>query len=159
MRTASRSAPRCSRWRSRMTRFPVVNNRSIPRILLLAATACAVTAPNVLAQVTRIEIVSREPANKGAPFGSAGPYEIIRGRIYGEVDPKDRHNRIIQDIDLAPRNARGRVEYVATFAVARPVDAARASGVLIYQVGNRGNGDVTPNADGDISVGGGWQGT
>jgi len=125
---------------------------------VLTAIACAVVAPNVRAQVTRVEIVSREPANKGAPFGSAGPYELIRGRMYGEVDPKDRHNRIIQDIDLAPRNARGRVEYVATFAVARPVDAARASGVLLYQVVNRGNGDVTPNADGDISVVSGWQG-
>ena len=68
------------------------------------------------------------------------PYEIIRGRIHGEVDPADRRNAIIQDLALAPRNARGRVEYVATFALAKPVDLAKASGVLIYSVVNRGNG-------------------
>ena len=83
---------------------------------------------------------------------------MIRGRIHGEVDPTDPHNRIIQDIDLAPRNARGRVEYVATFALARPVDRSKTSGVLIYQVVNRGNGDATPNSDGDISLVSGWQG-
>ena len=82
------------------------------------------------------------PASAGAGRGAAGPYEIVRGRVYGEVDPRDPHNRIIQDLDLAPRNARGRVEYVATFALARPIDPAKASGVLIYQVVNRGNGDV-----------------
>ena len=48
----------------------------------------------------------------------AGPYELIRGRVHGEVDPADRRNAIIQDLALAPRNARGRVEYVATFALA-----------------------------------------
>ena len=78
--------------------------------------------------------------------------------MHGEVDPRDPHNRIIQDLDLAPRNARGQVEYVATFALARPIDPTKASGVLIYQVVNRGNGDVAPNADGDITLVSGWQG-
>ena len=83
---------------------------------------------------------------------------MIRGRIHGEVDPSDPHNRIIQDIDLAPRNARGRVEYVATFALASPLDRSKTSGVLVYQVVNRGNGDATPNSDADISLVSGWQG-
>ncbi len=65
---------------------------------------------------------------------------------------------IIQDVALAPRNARGNVEYVATFALAKPIDLSRASGVLIYQVVNRGNGTVTANADGDIVLISGWQG-
>jgi len=109
--------------------------------LILAAPAYA--------QVTRVEITSREPA---------GSYEVIHGRISGEVDPKDRRNGIIQDIALAPKNARGRVEYVATFALARPVDLTRASGVLLYSVVNRGNGGVTPSPDGHISLVSGWQG-
>jgi hypothetical protein len=98
------------------------------------------------------------PSGNDQPQGPAGPYEVIRGRVHGEVDPRDPHNRIIQDIDLAPRNARGRVEYVASFALARPVDRAKTSGVLIYQVVNRGNGDAAPNSDGDISLVSGWQG-
>src|SRR5580765_551408 len=126
-------------------------------ILFLSACSAAPAA----AQVTRIEIESRAPVaplGNDQPQGVAGAYEVIRGRIHGEVDPKDPHNRIIQDIDLAPRNARGRVEYVASFALARPVDRSKASGVLIYQVVNRGNGDATPNSDGDISLVSGWQG-
>src|SRR5258708_6066168 len=104
------------------------------------------------AQVTRVEILSREPANGAQPVGRAGPYEILRGRIHGEVDPGNPLNRIIQDLQLAPQNARGTVEYVATFALAKPVDVARSSGVLVYQVVNRGNGAVTAGPDGDISL-------
>ena len=69
----------------------------------LAALLCA--AP-LSAQVVRLEITSREPMSAGQPAGAAGPFELIRGRIHGEVDPNDPHNAIIQDLDLAPRNAR-----------------------------------------------------
>ena len=107
------------------------------------------------AQVTRLEVTSRAVAPVA---GREGQFEILRGRVHGEIDPSDRRNRIIQDIALAPRNARGRVEYVATFALARPVDAARASGTLIYSVVNRGNGDVEVSTEGHVSVVSGWQG-
>jgi hypothetical protein len=110
------------------------------------------------ADVVRVEILSREPANSGRSVGAVGPFEILRGRIYGEVDPNDPHNRIIQDLTLAPRNARGRVEYVATFALAKPVDMSKAARVLLYQVVNRGNGQVTIGTEGYISLISGWQG-
>lgn len=118
----------------------------------------ALTAAPVDAQVVRLEITSRELASNGKTVGAAGQIEILQGRVHGEIDPTDRHNRIIQDIDLAPRNERGRIEYVATFALARPVDPQKASGVLIYSVVNRGNGTVEPSAEGHISVVSGWQG-
>ena len=121
----------------------------------VAALLCA--AP-LSAQVVKLEIASREPMNAGEAAGAAGPFELIRGRIHGEVDPRDPHNAIIQDLGLAPRNARGKVEYVATFALAKPVDLAKASRVLIYQVVNRGNGQATANAEGDIALVSGWQG-
>jgi Alpha/beta hydrolase domain len=120
-------------------------------ILMLAASGAR-------AQVTRLEMLSREPLNGGQPAGDAGPYEIIRGKVHGEVDPADPHNTIIQDLMLAPRNARGRVEYVATFALAKPVDLTRASGTLVYQVVNRGNGTVTSSPEGHLSLVSGWQG-
>lgn len=113
---------------------------------------------DVAAQVVRLEIVSREAVDAGRPAGSAGPYEILRGRVHGEVDPTHPRNRIIQDLDLAPRNARGRVEYVSTFSLMKPVDLARASGVLVYSVVNRGNGAPTPSPEGHISLVSGWQG-
>jgi methyl coenzyme M reductase subunit C len=125
---------------------------AIPCLLLLGFAA------PVPAQVTRMEITSRELAGNGQAYGGAGQVELLRGRVHGEVDPNDRRNRIIQDIALAPRNARGRVEYVATFALARPVDASRVSGSLIYSVVNRGNGMVEPSAEGHVWVVSGWQG-
>ena len=116
------------------------------------------TASHASAQVARIEVLSREPMAAGQAVGAAGPYEIVRGRVHGEVDPADRRNTIIQDLPLAPRNARGRAEYVATFALAKPVDLARASGVLIYSVVNRGNGSPQTSADGHVWLVSGWQG-
>jgi len=135
-------------------------HRSRPRALSLLGVALliALRASIASAQVVRLEIVSREPMNGGQPVGRAGPYEILRGRIHGTVDPADPHNTIIQDLQLAPRDARGRVEYVATFALARPIDLSKASGTLIYQVVNRGNGAVAASPDGHISLVSGWQG-
>ena len=108
--------------------------------ILVAALALWTTSAG--AEVVRIDVTSREPMNDGQPAGAAGPFELLRGKVHGEIDPSDPHNRIIQDIGLAPRNARGRVEYVATFALAKPVDMARAARVLLYQVVNRGNGQA-----------------
>jgi hypothetical protein len=127
-------------------------------LLALTAAVCLSAAAAAEAQVVRLEITSREPMAGGQPFGAAGPYEMLRGRIHGEVDPADRHNALIQDLRLAPLNARKRVEYVATFALAKPIDMAKASGVLIYTVVNRGNGDAVASADGHVSLVSGWQG-
>ena len=124
----------------------------------MAMCAALLCAGPVSAQVVTLEITSREPMAAGASTSTAVPFELIRGRVHGEVDPADPHNGIIQDLDLAPRNARGRVEYVATFALAKPVDLASASRVLLYHVVNRGNGQATANAEGDITLVSGWQG-
>ena len=132
----------------------------LPRRTVLASLAIAaslLTAP-AWAEVVRLEIRSREVANGGAPVGNVGPYEIIRGLAHGEIDPQDRHNTIIQDLALAPRNLRGRVEYIAMFAIAAPVDRSKAARVLLYQVVNRGNGQVTLGEEGYVSLISGWQG-
>ena len=102
------------------------------------------------ANVVRIEITKTEPA---------GPsHEKISGKAYGELDPADPQNAVIVDIELAPRNERGKVEYVATFSLVKPVDMAKASGVLVYTVVNRGNGTAAANADGHVTLVSGWQG-
>ena len=101
----------------------------------------------------------------------AGPYEEIRGIAYGEIDPRDPKNALITDIDLAPRNARGRVEYRTTFTLLKPVDMTKSAGVLFYNIVNRGNhnGPNTWHVGGDPGDGflyrlghailwSGWQG-
>jgi hypothetical protein len=93
----------------------------------------------------------------------------LTGHAYGELDPKDPANAIITDIQLAARNAHGMVEYVATFSLAKPMDLAKGSGVLIYQVANRGraplataSNDAGALADlfkrGHVVLSSGWQG-
>jgi Alpha/beta hydrolase domain len=126
--------------------------------VVLVVLAVAAAAAHASAQVTRVEVLSREPMAAGQAVGAAGPYEIVRGRVHGEVDAADRRNAIIQDLSLAPGNARGRAEYVATFALAKPVDLAKASGVLIYSVVNRGNGSPQASAEGHVWLVSGWQG-
>jgi hypothetical protein len=114
--------------------------------LVLGLALLAACATSVEARVTRIVIDQKQsPAYEGKAFGSIGQYEILTGRAFGELDPKDPRNRIITDIEFAPRNARGLVEYVATFMLVKPVDLAKANGVMIYAVANRGN-RITPSA-------------
>ena len=92
-------------------------------------------------------------------------YQRVTGHAYGEVDPRLPLNAIITDLEFAPRNARGMVEYVATFTIIKPVDMAKASGVLLYFVPNRGGINLTDGgflADarkwGHVLVASGWQG-
>ena len=101
------------------------------------------------ARVTRIEIVKVESSQPG--------YETLSGRAYGELDPNDPKNALITDIQSAPRNARGMVEYVATFSLMKPIDMSQSSGVLIYSVVNRGGGAATASAEGHVSLVSGWQ--
>ena len=79
---------------------------------------------------------------------------VISGHFSGELDPKDPHNSVITDIQFAPSNARGMVEYEATFSMVMP---AQSNGVLCYTVPNRGNGAAS-STDGRIGVVSGWQG-
>ena len=137
---------------------------------LLAACAFMGFADIAPARITRVVIERREsPAYRGQAFGEAGPYEWLRGRAYGELDPKAPLNAIITDLEFAPRNVRGMVEYSATFTLAKPVDVSKASGVLVYDVANRGrialalsSTDVGALADlfkrGHVVLSSGWQG-
>ena len=72
-------------------------------------------------------------------WGSVGAYQRLTGTLAGEVDPKARQNAIIQDLSLAPVNARGMVEYSAEFVLIKPKDMSRSNGVLRYDAPNRGN--------------------
>src|SRR5205823_3940678 len=91
------------------------------------------------ARITRVQINSRAVAFGGASFGSVGQYETLRGVAFGEVDPNDPLSEVITDIKLAPRNARGMVEYNMDFWINKPVDMSRANGTLLHDVPNRGN--------------------
>ncbi|WP_353366930.1 alpha/beta hydrolase domain-containing protein [Acidovorax sp. FG27] len=78
-------------------------------------------------------------------FGRVGAYEKVTGTLQGEVDPADPKNAVIQDLQLAPRNARGMVEYSTDFVMLKPRNMAEANGVLRYDAPNRGNILTQPN--------------
>ena len=127
---------------------------SFRHVLLIAASVAALRA-----EVVRVEVAKRE-----AFANAAQPYEKLTGRFFGEIDPKHPGNAIITDIELAPRNAKGMVEYSATFTILQPADMSKASGVLAYNVPNRGRGTIEGanywadfRAQGHVLVQSGWQ--
>ena len=89
--------------------------------------------------ITSLDIQSSEPLVEGKAFGKTGSYLRIVGIARGEVDPAAPGNRGIADIDKAPRNARGMVEYEADFFMLRPADASLGNGRILYEVNNRGH--------------------
>jgi hypothetical protein len=91
------------------------------------------------AELVRVDITSREPHAGGRPFGERGPYERLRGKAFFEVDPESPGNQAVVDLDLAPRNARGRVEFSADLEILAPRDLSRSNGAVFYEVNNRGN--------------------
>jgi len=106
-----------------------------PGLILLLSAVCAAPA---CAGVTRLEIRERVPYAGGRAFGAVGAYERILGKAYYSVDPNAAANATIVDLDLAPRNARGEVEFSADIEILAPVDPAKANGTLVYDVNNRG---------------------
>ncbi len=105
---------------------------SLAVVVLLLPLTCA-------ARLTRLVITERAPLAGGVSLGSAGAYEKIRGTAYFEVDPKDQQNAIIVNLDRAPRNARGMVEFSTTFLILKPVDMTLGNHKIWYGVNNRGN--------------------
>jgi len=94
------------------------------------------------ADITRIVITSIEsPTFEGVSFGEVGQYEKVRMRAFGEVDPNDPRNAGIADIQLAPRDARGMVQYSMDVFVLKPVVLANGNHRLLYYMNNRGNLD------------------
>jgi len=101
-------------------------------------------APVAEASVTRLQIDRREVVLNGQPFGAAGPYEKLAGKVHFALDPSLPQNRGIVDLALAPKNAQGLVEFWADFYLLKPVDPGRGNGRLFYEAGNRGTKRILP---------------
>ncbi len=101
---------------------------------VLAALAAAAPAP---AELVRIEIESRGELPADEAIG-VPRYAKLAGRFHFAIDPLAPENAAIADVRLAPRNAAGKVEFAADFALLRPADRAAANGTLLYEVANRG---------------------
>jgi len=98
------------------------------------------------ARITRIAIEKREPFANGHEFPITGAYERLIGKAYGEVDPKHPLNKVIVNLEKAPRNANGNVEYAVDLFILKPVNMSRGNNTIFYDVLNRGNKAMRFNA-------------
>ena len=123
-----------------MTQPAPASPRMLLPILGLFTLAGLVLRPaQAAAHVTDVVITSCVDVLEGRPFGEVGAYEKCVGKIYFALDPRVPGNRIIVDLDRAPTNGEGEVEFSADLFVLRPKDPSRGNGVLFFDVINRGN--------------------
>ncbi|HCR04183.1 MAG TPA: hypothetical protein DIU18_03255 [Gemmatimonadetes bacterium] len=111
--------------------------------LLAAILANGLLALDVQAQITRIDLkVVESPAFGGESFGEVGQYERLRGLAHGETDPDDPRHLEIVNIEHAPRNDRGLIEYSTTIEIYRPIDIRRWNRAIYHNGPNRGRAGI-----------------
>ncbi len=136
-------------------------------LLSVAAVSCAAvswTSPSD-AFVQQLVVDQTATVNlKPIPLGTSVPgpataYTVYQGRIFGALDPHSSLNTIITDIHHAPTTA-GKVGYIANFQIVTPTSPSERSGLLIYEVSNRGGNAISTTAlvQGATYVQSGWQG-
>ena len=108
------------------------------RTFLAIVLASMLGSETVLAKVVRIDVERRQDVLDGRVFGLTGAYEKIAGTVHFAVDPRLDQNLKITDIDKAPVNAEGLVEFSADLYILKPKNVERGNGALLLEVGNRG---------------------
>jgi hypothetical protein len=98
----------------------------------------AVLAGTANAALLRLDIDERSSVLDGKSFGNTGPYERLRGTAHFAIDPKHKLNRDIVDIQYAPRDSKGLVEFSADVYILRPVHAEKGNRTALFEVLNRG---------------------
>src|SRR5881397_635471 len=116
--------------------------RSVVRVsvvMLLLTVYGISSATPAQAYVKKIQITAKQsPAFGGYSWPGVGQYEKIAGKAFGELDPKDPRNQVIVDLQLAPRNASGKVEYSFDFYILKPIDLSKGNHKMLYEPPNRG---------------------
>src|SRR2546430_13417224 len=107
-------------------------------IVLFALGISLILAQPARARITRVTITKESPTFGGYSWPGVGQYEKIAGKAFGELDPKDPKNAVIVDLQLAPRNASGNVEYSFDFYILKPIDLTKGNHKMLYEPPNRG---------------------
>lgn len=87
----------------------------------------------------QLDITERQAFADGMEFGDAGAYERLKAKARYAVDPQAAAQTGITDLDKAPVNTEGLVEFAADVMILTPVDRSKGNGRLFYDWGNRGN--------------------
>jgi hypothetical protein len=126
--------------------------------VLVPMALVAFGALTARADVSRIDVKTREDVLNGKAWGSAGAYERIIGTVHFTVDPKNAHNKAIPNIENAPRNAQGMVEYTADLYIYAPKDPSKGNGVALFEVPNRGGRGMFGRFSNAVAAAGGGRG-
>jgi hypothetical protein len=86
----------------------------------------------------RIEFESKAPFAGGVSFGDTGPYERLFGMVSFAIDPDEKDLPFVCDLEFAPRNREGLVEFKAVLDIVKPVDLGRSNRKLLFDFSNRG---------------------
>src|SRR6187431_266653 len=106
--------------------------------VFVTAIVIAAALPSY-AKVTKVQITVKEsPTFGGYSWPGVGQYEKIVGKAFGELDPKDPKNSVVVDLQFAPRNSRGKVEYSFDFYILKPIDLNKGNHKMLYEPPNRG---------------------
>ena len=92
--------------------------------------------------INKLVVERKELFADGHEFPVTGAYEKIVGKLYGEVDPRSGQNKVIVNLDKAPRNKRGRVEYWSSLYLLKPVDMERGNQKIFVDPTNRGGKQI-----------------
>ena len=84
--------------------------------------------------VSNFNIKSRLPFAHGQSFGKTGPYEILEGIFEFSVDPNNKHNESINDLELATTNDNGQVEFSSYFVILSPKDPNKGNGKIFFDI-------------------------
>jgi hypothetical protein len=139
--------------------FPSHRFRGFALTFAALAAVLTWTAP-VEARVTKIVIDDTQPLRIGNPPVVVPGWQQISGRAFGELDPSDPRNTIIQDIQLG-KDPDGKVRYVASFVLTKLIDMSQASGLMWHDVPNRGTPLQISSQErdfGDVGLASAWQG-
>ena len=110
------------------------------RVEVLLCLLMLIVAGPAWVRVTAVVIDRIEsPTFEGHAFGDVGQYEKIVGRMFGAVDPKTAAHANIVNLDKAPQNAAGLVEYSTDFYILKPIDPTKGNRTLFSGILNRGS--------------------
>ncbi|MCC5902108.1 MAG: hypothetical protein JJT87_09280 [Halomonas sp.] len=131
--------------------------KHLPKIALMSLTVAGVMglSPDTQARVTGFEIIDTVDEYDGERFGKPGSYERITAVASFAIDPSSSRANNIADIGKVPVNDQGEVVFSTEVVILRPTE--QASGVLFYEVPNRGRNLSFPllnlsNTAGDFTV-------
>jgi hypothetical protein len=89
--------------------------------------------------VVNLEIARTTPFAGGESFGDVGEYRLVEGTAHYAVDPLHASNSAITDIELAPRDSKGKVWFSSDFKMLQPANPDRGKHRMLFDVVNRGN--------------------